>query len=136
MREAEITSKALEKAISSSVRLCVVAPTVNVHIADKKLKFQNKTSENELTSFLQNEVLDKYVFLYNQEHEDMAPDGKTPLRIWVTKMLSEMQTSIESHINNAMKGASKPSGSGSSKDSGAESSTDENASFKRQGSRR
>ena len=40
--ESETTMKALEKAISSSVRLCVVAPTVNAHIADKKLKMQSK----------------------------------------------------------------------------------------------
>lgn len=38
--ESENTKKALEKAISASVRLCVVAPTVNVHVADKKLKFK------------------------------------------------------------------------------------------------
>ena len=41
-KESEVTAKALEKAISSSVRLCVVAPTVNVHIADKKLRMQSK----------------------------------------------------------------------------------------------
>lgn len=38
--ESESTKKALEKAITSSVRLCVVAPTVNVHVADNKLKFK------------------------------------------------------------------------------------------------
>ncbi len=40
----------------------------------------------------------------------MAPDGKTPLRVWVGKMLNEMQESIESHINNAMKGSSNQGG--------------------------
>lgn len=39
-RDSENTKKALEKAITASVRLCVVAPTVNVHVADKKLKFK------------------------------------------------------------------------------------------------
>lgn len=39
-REDENTKKALEKAITASVRLCVVAPTVNVHVSDKKLKFK------------------------------------------------------------------------------------------------
>lgn len=38
--DSENTKKALEKAISASVRLCVVAPTVNVHVSDKKLKFK------------------------------------------------------------------------------------------------
>lgn len=39
-KDSENTKKALEKAITASVRLCVVAPTVNVHVADKKLKFK------------------------------------------------------------------------------------------------
>ena len=40
-KESENTKKALEKAITASVRLCVVAPTVNVHVSDKKLKFKS-----------------------------------------------------------------------------------------------
>ncbi len=40
--ESEKSAQALQKAISSSVRLCVVAPTVNVHVADKKMKFRTK----------------------------------------------------------------------------------------------
>lgn len=32
----------LQTAISGSVRLCIVAPTVNVHVADKKLTFRSK----------------------------------------------------------------------------------------------
>ena len=40
-RDSENTTKALEKAITASVRLCVVAPTVNVHVSDKKLKFKS-----------------------------------------------------------------------------------------------
>ena len=38
--ESENFKKAIEKAVSASVRLCVVAPTVNVHVAEKKLKFK------------------------------------------------------------------------------------------------
>jgi predicted nucleic acid-binding Zn-ribbon protein len=40
--EAANNKKALEKAITSSVRLCVVAPTVNVHVNDAKQKFKSK----------------------------------------------------------------------------------------------
>lgn len=40
--ESASTAQALERAIASSVRLCVVAPTVNVHVADKKMRFQSK----------------------------------------------------------------------------------------------
>lgn len=39
--DSENHKKAMEKAITGSVRLCVVAPTVNVHVADKKLKFKS-----------------------------------------------------------------------------------------------
>jgi outer membrane murein-binding lipoprotein Lpp len=34
--------RALETALSGSIRLCIVAPTVNVHVADKKLTFRAK----------------------------------------------------------------------------------------------
>lgn len=40
--ESEKSAQAVQKAIQSSVRLCVVAPTVNVHVADKKMKFRSK----------------------------------------------------------------------------------------------
>jgi hypothetical protein len=40
--ESEKSALAVQKAIQSSVRLCVVAPTVNVHVADKKMKFRSK----------------------------------------------------------------------------------------------
>lgn len=40
--ESEKSAQAVQKAIQSSVRLCVVAPTVNVHVADKKMKFRTK----------------------------------------------------------------------------------------------
>jgi chromosome segregation ATPase len=39
-KESENSKKAMERAITASVRLCVVAPTVNVHVSDKKLKFK------------------------------------------------------------------------------------------------
>ena len=40
--DSDNSKKALEKAITSSVRLCVVAPTVNVHVNDVKHKFKSK----------------------------------------------------------------------------------------------
>jgi predicted nucleic acid-binding Zn-ribbon protein len=44
--ESEKSAMAVQKAISSSVRLCVVAPTVNVHVADKKMKFRSRYSSS------------------------------------------------------------------------------------------
>ena len=41
-QENDTNKRALEKALTSSVRLCVVAPTVNVHVNDVKHKFKSK----------------------------------------------------------------------------------------------
>lgn len=103
--ESENTKKALEKAISASVRLCVVAPTVNVHVADKKLKFKAGLSESALREFLNSEVLEKYSFLFKQKADNTAPNGGD-LESWLQKMLSQMQSSIETHVNSAMDGSS------------------------------
>ena len=126
--ESENYKKAIEKAVSASVRLCVVAPTVNVHVAEKKLKFKagyvlfilsfnilryyisfkisypNRLSEAALKDFLKSEVLDKYSFLYKQKSENTAPNGSN-LESWLQKMLAQMQTSIQNHVNSAMDGA-------------------------------
>jgi hypothetical protein len=101
--ESENTKKALEKAIASSVRLCVVAPTVNVHVTDKKLKFKANLSEEALRSFIINDVLENYSFLFKQEKEDQSPQG-SDLHTWVQYMLTEMQSSIEQHVHSAMEG--------------------------------
>eukprot|EP00598_Pedospumella_elongata_P003758 CAMPEP_0184974990 /NCGR_PEP_ID=MMETSP1098-20130426/6334_1 /TAXON_ID=89044 /ORGANISM="Spumella elongata, Strain CCAP 955/1" /LENGTH=590 /DNA_ID=CAMNT_0027497665 /DNA_START=60 /DNA_END=1835 /DNA_ORIENTATION=- len=104
-KDAENTKKALEKAITASVRLCVVAPTVNVHVSDKKLKFKAGLSQDSLKSFLSNEVLEKYSFLFKQKGENSAPDG-SGLEQWLQTLLGQMQTSIEQHVNSAMDGSS------------------------------
>jgi hypothetical protein len=61
-----LAPQTLESAISSSVRLCVVAPTVNVHLADTKLKMQSALPENSIRDFVVNEVLAKYTFIFKQ----------------------------------------------------------------------
>ncbi len=103
--ESETTKKALEKSISSSVRLCVVAPTVNVHVGDARSKFKSRISQEALRQFLHNEVFEKYCFLFKQISDNSSPTGES-LETWLQKMLSQMQTSIESHVNSAMDGSS------------------------------
>lgn len=104
--ESENSSKAIQKAISSSVRLCVVAPTVNVHVADKKMKFRTNIPKEELEVFLKDRVLSKYTFLFEQSKENMGPDGRCELQPWIKKVLAEMQQSVENHISSAMKNGS------------------------------
>lgn len=74
----------------------------------------NRTSEDNLRSFLEGDILTRYNFLFKQTDDGGSPDGKTPLKEWVGKMLTEMQQSIESHISAAMK-ANKTGAEGSQK---------------------
>jgi len=104
-KESENTKKALEKAITSSVRLCVVAPTVNVHVADRKLKFKAGLSQTMLKQFLSHEVLDRYSFLFKQKTENSSPDGDS-LESWLQSLLAQMQASIEQHVQSAMDNSS------------------------------
>ena len=63
-----------------------------------------RLSEAALKDFLKSEVLDKYSFLYKQKSENTAPNGSN-LESWLQKMLAQMQTSIQNHVNSAMDGA-------------------------------
>eukprot|EP01033_Poteriospumella_lacustris_P010055 gene10055-7183_t len=100
-----MNKKALEKAIAGSVRLCVVAPTVNVHVNDTRHKFKSKISQSGLKSFLDAEVFEKYCFLYKQASDNAAPTGGN-IEAWLQQMLAQMQLSIENHVNSAMDGSS------------------------------
>jgi len=102
--KADRTQHALEKAIAQSVRLCVVAPTVNVHVSDKKMKFKGGLQDNKLKDFLDREILEKYSIMFKQKEEGSSPDGTTSIQGWLQKLLAEMQRSIETHVNNAMAG--------------------------------
>ena len=93
--------QALEKAISKSVRLCVVAPTVNVHVSGKNIKTKGGLEQEKLQEFLHEQVLQKYSFLFEQRGEDLAPDGSS-LQQWLQSLLNEMQVTIEKHVNNAL----------------------------------
>jgi chromosome segregation ATPase len=103
--DAMTNKKALEKAITGSVRLCVVAPTVNVHVNDTRHKFKSKVSQTGLKSFLEAEVFEKYCFLYKQASDNAAPTGGN-IEAWLQQMLAQMQLSIENHVNSAMEGSS------------------------------
>lgn len=102
----ETTQAALEKAITSSVRLCVVAPTVNVHVGDRNLKFKSGVPEEALREFITSEVLMKYNFLFKQRQENSSPDEAQSIQVWVQMMLERMQSVIEQHVHSATSGPS------------------------------
>lgn len=94
-------SKMIEKSMNSSVRLCVVAPAVNVQVSGKSARFKGGLEDGKLNTFLKEQVLSKYSFLFEQKAEGVAPDGR-PLSEWLQGLLGEMQVTIEKHVNNAM----------------------------------
>ena len=65
----------------------------------------SRLSESALRDFLNTEVLEKYSFLFKQKADNTAPNG-SDLETWLQKMLSQMQSSIETHVNSAMDGSS------------------------------
>jgi len=99
----ELRKEALEKALHSMVRLCVVAPTVNVNIKQSKSKVECKPTmpSNEIRSVLQQQVLPIFTKLFIQSEKGIAPDGITDMDEWLGKLLSTMQANIESHLLSA-----------------------------------
>ncbi len=67
--------------------------------------FSIRISEKGLKQFLDNEIFEKYCFLYKQASENAGPTGGN-LEAWLQKMLAQMQNSIEAHVNSAMDGSS------------------------------
>ncbi len=94
-------SKMIEKSVNSSVRLCVVAPSVNVQVSGKSARFKGGLADGKLHTFLQEQVLCKYSFLFEQPAEGLAPDGR-PLSEWLQGLLGQMQATIEKHVSSAM----------------------------------
>lgn len=66
--------------------------------------FYSRLNEASLKDFLKTEIFDKYNFLFNQKADNTAPNGGS-LEPWLQKMLTQMQTSIEGHVNSAMDGS-------------------------------
>ena len=79
----------------------MVAPAVNVQVSGKSARFKGGLEDGKLNTFLKEQVLSKYSFLFEQKAEGVAPDGR-PLSEWLQGLLGEMQVTIEKHVNNAM----------------------------------
>jgi len=105
-RDSENTTKALEKAISQSVRLCVVAPTVNVMIQDKKVSVKSSLAEAEMKAAITKHVIQPFSAIFHQDHDEEGPDGGD-LGKYIQNMLAKMQGSIEAHVHSSLKNAPK-----------------------------
>ncbi|OQS01343.1 hypothetical protein ACHHYP_01334 [Achlya hypogyna] len=97
----QLHTKALEKASAwparSLVRLCVVAPTVNVHLSGQVLPCKSVLPTDAIRSIVQKDILPVFSSIFLQPDEGMSPAG-TSLDAWLQTLLKEMQTSIEKHL--------------------------------------
>jgi len=106
-KEIETLKSNLEKAISSAVRLTVVAPTVNVTVSEDKIKVKGRLSTEGLRDFIE-KLIDNYSTVFTQpsgvgsidgsKSLTLAPDGVTPINTWLEGILGEVQKSIEQHV--------------------------------------
>ena len=94
----EAKKEAMEKTLQSMVRLCVVAPTVNVHFNQQQTSCKAPMPSNRIKAIIQNEVLSNFTSLFLQMEEGIAENGSR-LDKWLEEMLAEMQASIQAHLH-------------------------------------
>ena len=101
------------------VRLCVVAPTVNVHFNSQQQQCKAPMPSQRIKSIIENEVLPNFSELFIQLEEGTAQNGDR-LDTWLEGMLGEMQKSIQSHLADVF---TEQNGSGNSGSSSGNSKT-------------
>ena len=96
-QQLKLHKQALESALNSVVLLCVVAPTVNVHMGDQQLPYKAPLPQEKIRDFVENQVLPKFARIFLQPQEGLAPNGDA-LDRWLQNLLVEMQGTIERHL--------------------------------------
>ena len=111
--------EAMEKTLQSMVRLCVVAPTVNVHFNNQQASCKAPMPSSRIQSIIQNDVLPNFTSLFLQMEEGVAENGSR-LDAWLEEMLEEMQKSIQAHLHDVFseQNASHATGRPSTRNSG------------------
>ncbi|KAF0701547.1 Aste57867_8007 [Aphanomyces stellatus] len=68
-------AKSLEKAMQSLVRLCVVAPTVNVHLSGQVLPCKSVLPKDAIRTIVQKDILPVFSSIFLQDEEGTSPTG-------------------------------------------------------------
>jgi hypothetical protein len=93
----------IEQALNSIVRLCIVAPTVNVNMTPPKstneLSYKAPLPKEKIKAFVQDEVLPKFATIFRQDQDGYSPYGGD-LDSWLKQLLTDMQYTIEKHLAN------------------------------------
>lgn len=88
----------MEDLMQSSVRLCVVAPTVNVTFGGQIHAHKAPMPKERIRQTLEKEVLPTFTRCFTQPHEAKAPDGGS-MDEWLKGVTNSMQASIEMHLS-------------------------------------
>jgi hypothetical protein len=83
--------------MQSLVRLCVVAPTVNVHLGDQTMGCKAPLPQDTIRMLVEHQILPNFTSIFLQAEEGAGPGG-TMLDQWLEGLLTEMQGSIEKHL--------------------------------------
>eukprot|EP00325_Prymnesiales_sp_UTEX-LB-985_P002440 CAMPEP_0174694818 /NCGR_PEP_ID=MMETSP1094-20130205/1325_1 /TAXON_ID=156173 /ORGANISM="Chrysochromulina brevifilum, Strain UTEX LB 985" /LENGTH=951 /DNA_ID=CAMNT_0015891157 /DNA_START=18 /DNA_END=2873 /DNA_ORIENTATION=- len=92
----------LAEALQSSVRLCVVAPTVNVTFGGQSLSSKAPLPKDKIRDTLESQVLPNFTRCFTQANEGVGPDGST-MDEWLCQVTASMQGSIERHLTKVFK---------------------------------
>ena len=112
----EVRAEAMETTLQSMVRLCVVAPTVNVKLngemessgggggGGEGTNYTAGFPHHRVRSIIEDDVLPNFVTIFHQSGgEGTAPDGSTKLDSWLEHVLQELTLSIEEHLTDVFK---------------------------------
>lgn len=102
-RQAETTEwrhrQELEQAMQSIVRLCVVAPSVNVNVPDAQLHTKTDMPQHQITRVIRENILPEFTKIFVQSSEGAGPThASESLEVWLESLLSDMQHTIENHL--------------------------------------
>ncbi|KAG6959324.1 hypothetical protein JG687_00008863 [Phytophthora cactorum] len=121
-RQKRSHDRVMERLVDSSLRLCVVAPTVNVQLntngatmASKMRKDKDSSlsvicrstpQEETIKRVIENDVLPQFTSVFLQEDDNASPLADVPMTYWLQELLHDMQARIAAQLENIYSTAS------------------------------
>ncbi|KAE8896981.1 hypothetical protein PF003_g19007 [Phytophthora fragariae] len=124
-RQKQSHARAMERLVESSLRLCVVAPTVNVQLntngaqlarrggilstektnaADKEptelvsIMCRSSPQQDNIKRVIENQVLPLFTSVFLQGDDNTSPQADIPMTRWLQELLQDMQTRIAAQL--------------------------------------
>lgn len=114
-------AQAMECLLESSLRLCVVAPTVNVQLNTNGVDLSSKTNnsstekvvmcrstpqQDNIKRVIENDVLRRFTSVFLQNDDNSSPEVNVPLSRWLQDLLQDMQARISAQLESIYSTAS------------------------------